>query len=173
MTVLIRRADGDDWPRIWPVWHRVVAAGDTYAWLPGTAEPAARALWMQPPPAVVYVAGPGGPDGADGHNRATVAGTAVLKPNQRGLGDHVANASFMVDPDLAGRGIGRRLGEHVLAEARAAGYRAMQFNSVVETNTAAVRLWTSLGFRILTTVPKAFRHSTLGPVGVHVMYREL
>jgi GNAT superfamily N-acetyltransferase len=161
--VHIRHATDQDWPRIWPLWHRVVAAGDTCAWLPDTPFDEARALWLQPPPAVVYVA-------EDGD--ALVA-TAVLKPNQKGLGDHVANASFMVHPELAGRGIGRRLAEHVLAEAQAAGYRSMQFNAVVETNTGAVRLWTSLGFRILATVPAAFRHARLGPVGLHIMYREL
>ena len=161
--MLIRRAADGEWPRIWPLWHRVVAAGETYMWSPDTNEPTARTLWMQPPPAVVYLAEAG----------ADVVGTAVLKPNNTGLGDHVANASFMVHPDQAGRGIGRRLAEHVLAEASAAGYRAMQFNAVVETNTAAVALWTSLGFRTLATVPAAFRHTTLGPVGLHVMYREL
>jgi L-amino acid N-acyltransferase YncA len=159
----IRPAVAEDWPRIWPLWHRVVDAGDTYAWRPGTPYDEARELWMQPPPAIVYVA----EDGPD------VVGTAVLKPNQKGLGDHVANASFMVHPDLGGRGIGRRLAEHVLDQARAAGYTSMQFNAVVETNTAAVRLWTALGFRILCTVPAAFRHATLGPVGLHVMFREL
>jgi L-amino acid N-acyltransferase YncA len=162
--VRIRLARDEDWPRTWPLWHRVVAAGDTYAWLPDTDEPTARTLWMLPAPAVVYVAE---------SDAGEVVGTAVLKPNQKGLGDHVANASFMVDPAHAGRGIGRRLGEHVLAEAAERGYRAMQFNSVVETNTAAVRLWTSLGFRTLATVPAAFRHATLGLVGAHVMYREL
>ena len=160
----IRRADEQDWPRIWPIWHRVVAAGDTYTWSPDTDEPTARTLWMQPPPAAVYV--------AESSDHAVV-GTAVLKPNNTGLGDHVANASFMVDPDRAGQGIGRRLAEHVLSEAREQGYRAMQFNAVVETNTAAVALWKSLGFRILATVPAAFRHASLGPVGMHVMYREL
>lgn len=163
ITTVIRWATDEDWPRIWPLWHRVVATGDTYAWLPDTPYEEARAVWMQPPPAVVYAA----EDGSE------VVATAVLKPNQTGLGDHVANASFMVDPDLAGRGIGRRLAEHVLAEARAAGYRAMQFNAVVQTNTGAVRLWTSLGFRILATVPAAFRHAVHGPVGLHIMFREL
>jgi L-amino acid N-acyltransferase YncA len=159
----IRRAEEQDWPRIWPIWRRVVATGETYMWLPDTDGPTARRLWMQPPPAVVYVA----------ESDAAIVGTAVLKPNHTGLGDHVANASFMVDPDRGGRGIGLGLAEHVLSEARDAGYHAMQFNAVVETNTAAVRLWTSLGFRILATVPAAFRHATLGLVGVHVMYREL
>lgn len=159
----IRVAEAEDWPRIWPLWHEVVAAGDTYAWLPDTPYDQARSFWMRPPPAVVYVV----EDGSD------LVASAVLKPNQTGLGDHVANASFMVRPDRAGQGIGRRLASHVLDEARAAGYRAMQFNAVVETNIGAVKLWTALGFRILCTVPGAFRHAKLGPVGLHIMYREL
>jgi len=79
----------------------------------------------------------------------------------------------MVDPAAAGRGVGRGLAAHVLAEARRHGYRAMQFNAVVETNAAAVALWRSLGFEVLATVPGAFRHPRLGPVGLHVMYRPL
>jgi ribosomal protein S18 acetylase RimI-like enzyme len=43
----------------------------------------------------------------------------------------------------------------------------------VETNTAAVRLWQSLGFRIIGTVPEAFHHPTHGYVGLHVMHRPL
>jgi len=93
--------------------------------------------------------------------------------NQRGLGSHVANASFMVDPSCSGRGIGRQMGEHCLEEARRLGYLAMQFNFVVSTNGAAVALWQKLGFAIVGTVPKAFRHSTLGYVDTYVMYRSL
>jgi len=79
----------------------------------------------------------------------------------------------MVDPTAGGRGVGRALAEHVLAWASAEGYRGMQFNAVVETNQIAVHLWQALGFRIIGTVPKAFDHAQLGPVGLHVMYREL
>jgi hypothetical protein len=61
----------------------------------------------------------------------------------------------------------------VLAAARAAGFRAMQFNAVVETNAAAVRLWTGLGFRILASVPDAFDHPRHGLVGLHIMHRLL
>jgi L-amino acid N-acyltransferase YncA len=159
----VRPATDEDWVAIWPIWHRVVAAGDTYTWDPGTPEDEARALWMPPPPAVTLVAEVAG----------EIVGTALLKPAQPGLGDHVANAGFMVDPDRAGGGIGRGLAEATLVEARKRGYRAMQFNAVVETNTGAVRLWQSLGFRILTTVPGAFDHAEHGYVGLHVMYLEL
>jgi ribosomal protein S18 acetylase RimI-like enzyme len=85
----------------------------------------------------------------------------------------VASASFMVDPGHSGRGVGQALGTHVLDLARSAGYRAMQFNAVVETNGRAVALWRSLGFEVLTTIPEAFDHPELGYVGLHVMYRRL
>jgi ribosomal protein S18 acetylase RimI-like enzyme len=65
------------------------------------------------------------------------------------------------------------LAQYVLDEARRLGYRAMQFNAVVETNSAAVALWRSLGFTIMATVPEAYRHPTLGTVGLHIMYRKL
>ncbi|WP_370542035.1 N-acetyltransferase family protein [Amycolatopsis sp. FDAARGOS 1241] len=57
--------------------------------------------------------------------------------------------------------------------ARATGYRAMQFNAVVETNTHAVALWKSLGFTVVGTVPEAFHHPVHGYVGLHVMHRYL
>lgn len=110
---------------------------------------------------------------ASGSEVGAVVGTAQLHANRAGGGSHVANASFMVAGDLAGRGVARALAEHVLAEAREQGYHAMQFNAVVETNVRAVRLWESLGFRILTTVPAAFRHPGEGFVGLHLMHREL
>ena len=62
---------------------------------------------------------------------------------------------------------------NVVDWATGAGYRAIQFNAVVETNTAAVRLWRSLGFEVLTTVPEAFDHPEHGYVGVHIMLRRL
>ena len=161
---MIRDATGDDWPAIWPFLHRIVAAGDTFSWDRDTDEERARAVWMHQPPGRTVVAVD--PDG-------TVLGTAQLHPNQGGGGRHVANAGFMVDPEHAGRGVGRALGEHVLDRARADGYRAMQFNAVVETNTRAVGLWRSLGFEVLATVPEAFHHPELGYVGLHVMYRRL
>jgi GNAT superfamily N-acetyltransferase len=159
-----REATDDDWPAIWPFWHQIVAAGETYAWDPSTDERSARSVWMLPPPARVYVV-------ADGAGR--LVGSALLKPNQPGLGDHVANAGFMVDPSVVGQGLGRRLAHYVLDEARRLGYRAMQFNAVVETNSPAVALWRSLGFTIMATVPEAYRHPRLGMVGLHIMYRKL
>jgi 8-oxo-dGTP pyrophosphatase MutT (NUDIX family) len=102
-----------------------------------------------------------------------VVGMYKLIANRRDLGAHVANASFMVRPDAAGRGIGSALGRHCLEQARARGYTAMQFNFVVSTNTRGLALWTRLGFAIIATLPRAFRHRQLGLVDAHVMYRSL
>jgi L-amino acid N-acyltransferase YncA len=160
--LIIREAATDDWPRIWPFWHRIVAAAETYTWDPDTSEAAARALWMSPPKRV-YVAE---------DSSGAVVGSAFLTPNYAGPAARIANAGFMVDPDCGGRGIGRALAEHVLSEAETHGYRGMVFNAVVETNPA-VKLWASLGFTILGTVPHAFDHPRHGRVGLHIMYKAL
>ncbi|HEU5470597.1 MAG TPA: GNAT family N-acetyltransferase [Actinophytocola sp.] len=162
--MLIRTATPADWPAIWSFLRQIVAAGETYAYDPELTEDAARAIWMLAAPGTTVVA-----VDQDG----TVLGSAKMNPNRDGPGAHVASASYMVDPAHGGRGVGRALGEHSLAWARAQGYRAMQFNAVVETNTRAVALWRSLGFEIVGTVPEAFRHPTKGYVGLHVMYRQL
>jgi GNAT superfamily N-acetyltransferase len=161
--VLIREAIAQDWAAIWPFLREIVRAGETYTYPRAIDDDAARAIWMAAPPACTLVA-------VDGD---TVLGTAKIAPNQLGPGAHVANASFMVDPAHGGKGVGRALGTAVLERARADGYRAMQFNAVVETNAGAVRLWRSLGFTVLATVPEAFLHPSLGYVGLHVMHRTL
>jgi GNAT superfamily N-acetyltransferase len=105
--------------------------------------------------------------GADG----TVAGTANMYANRGGGGAHVASASFMVEPAFAGRGIGRALGQEVIDWARRTGFRAIQFNGVVETNEPAVALWKSLGFEVVGRVPEAFHHPHKGYVALLVMWR--
>ena len=106
-------------------------------------------------------------------NRDQILGTYILRPNQSGGGSHVANAGFMVSASARGQGIGRAMAEHCLSEARRLGFRAMQFNYVISTNTAAIRLWQDLGFEIVGTLANAFRHPDKGYVDVYVMYRSL
>lgn len=161
--MLIRPATADDWPRIYPFFTTIVEAGETYAYPDGLNLERARSLWMEPPPAAAFVA----VEGVD------VLGSAKAGPNRPGRGSHVCTASFMVNPAHQRCGVGRALGEHVLTWARAEGYRSMQFNAVVETNTSAVELWQDLGFQILGTVPEAFDSRSHGLVGLHVMFQRL
>jgi L-amino acid N-acyltransferase YncA len=158
----IRPAIERDHAAIWSIFHGVIAAGDTYALDPGMSREAALAYWFQPG-ARAYVA----------ERDGRMVGIYHLKPNQAGPGSHVANAAFMVSPEARGNGVGRLMGEHCLAEARTAGFRAIQFNFVVSTNQAAVRLWQQLGFNIVGTLPGAFRHPAHGDVEVYVMFLPL
>jgi L-amino acid N-acyltransferase YncA len=161
-ALLVRRATDADWPAIWSIFRAVIATGDTYTYAPDMAEADALRTWMGAGLAT-YVAEGGG----------DIVGTYVLKPNQAALGAHVANVGYMVRPGTFGRGIGTAMAEHSLGEARAAGYRAMQFNAVVSTNTRAVALWRRLGFQVIGTVPEGFRHRERGYVDLLIMYRRL
>lgn len=162
--MLVRPIEDADWAGFFPVLREVVAAGETYAYPEGLTSQEARALWVEAPPGVTVVAvGDAG----------SVLGSAKAGPNRPSRGSHVATASFMVAPTARRQGAGRALGEWVLGWAREQGYAAMQFNAVVETNTAAVRLWRELGFDVVGTVPRAFDSASHGLVGLHVMHRYL
>ena len=160
----IRPVSDADWAAFYPVFREVVAAGETYAYPDGLSSSEAHDLWVESPPGVTVVA-----VSDDG----SLLGSAKAGPNRPSRGSHVATASFMVSSAARGQGVGRALVEWVLAWAREQGYAAMQFNAVVETNTAAVRLWRDLGFEVVGTVPEAFDSATHGRVGLHVMHRFL
>ena len=141
----------------------VFRAGETYAFDPVITEAEVHRVWVELP-AATYVA-------VD--DAGTLLGTYYIKPNQPGLGAHVCNCGYIVSAAARGQGIASRLCEHSQDEARRLGFRAMQFNLVVSTNTGAVRLWQQLGFSIVGTLPGAFKHPRLGYVDAYVMYKQL
>ena len=152
-----------DWPAVWPVLRATFAAGDTYAFAPDSTEAEIHRAWVELP-AATYVA-----CAADGR----IAGTYYLKANQPGLGSHVCNCGYVVAPAAQGQGIATAMCEHSQQEAVAMGFRAMQFNLVASSNERAVRLWKHLGFAVVGTLPRAFRHQRLGFVDALVMFKEL
>jgi len=162
MTLQIREISADEFGLLWPIFRDVVAAGDSYSYPPDLGFETARTLWTGGD-ARCFIAEL---DGA-------CVGGYLLHANQPGLGNHVANAGYMVAPALRGRGIAGALCEHSLQQARAAGFLAMQFNFVVSTNAAAVHLWRKHGFAVIGRVPQAFRHAREGLVDVLVMHRVL
>jgi ribosomal protein S18 acetylase RimI-like enzyme len=152
----IRPATANDAPAIWRVIGPAIRAGETYALDRDMTE-------------------------ADGNDRATyvaeddgeIVGTYYLRTNQSGGGSHVCNCGYMTAAAATGRGVARAMCLHSLEQARQRGYRAMQFNFVVSTNTRAVALWQALGFEIVGRLPRAFRHPSLGDVDALVMFRSL
>lgn len=162
--IIVRDYDDTDWPRVWPIIEEVVRAGDTFPFPTDLTEEEARGIWLEN--------GPGG--------RATVAldgdrllGTAKMGRNRPGPGAHVATASYMVTADAGGLGVGRALVVDSLDWARESGFAAMQFNAVVATNTGAVKLYESLGFTVVGTVPRAHELPTGERVGLRIMHVDL
>lgn len=161
-SIHIREIVADEFPLVWPIFQAVVAGGDVFVYPKDTAFDEAQRIWTAPPTRA-FVAER---DGA-------VIGSYMLRPNQPGRGDHVANAGYVVAPEARNRGVARVLCEHSLMTAAEAGFIAMQFNFVVATNESAVHLWTSCGFETVGRVPGAFRHARLGLIDVLIMYRRL
>lgn len=161
-ALAIRRAEPADADAIADIILPTIRAGETYTLDPGMSVQDALAYWMAAD-RETFVAE------ADG----VILGTYYLRANQGGNGSHVCNCGYMTAAAAVGRGIARRMCAHSLEHARAQGYRAMQFNFVVSSNTRAVGLWQSLGFEIVGRLPEAFRHPTLGDVDALVMFRRL
>lgn len=159
----IREFAPSDWTQVWPIIQEIVREGDTFALDPSLTAEQAHAFWIKDSPGRTVVAV------ADDE----ILGTAQMGPNRPGPGEHVATASFMVQMAQRGRGVATALCVDMLDWARCAGYAGVQFNAVVESNHGAVKLYERLGFRIVGTVPGAFRHPELGRVGLHIMYCDL
>jgi ribosomal protein S18 acetylase RimI-like enzyme len=159
----IRRFRETDWPEVWRILATTFKAGDTYAFPPESSEAEIHTIWVDAPSATYVACAPDG----------KVLGTYFIKPNQPGLGAHVCNCGYVVAGEAQGRGIATAMCEHSQAEAKGMGFRAMQFNLVVSTNERAIRLWRRLGFAVVGSLPRSFRHLRLGYVDALVMYKEL
>lgn len=160
--VTIRPATAADHDAIWSILEPVYRAGETYCIPRDVTREDALQDWFAAPfnvfVAVLYGA---------------VLGTSHVGANRPAGGSHVANASFATDPAVRGQGIARALVEHAKIWARAAGFRAMQFNFVVATNWDAVHLWQKNGFAVVGRLPGAFLHPQQGPVDALVMFHDL
>ena len=160
--MIVRPATSGDAAAITAIIVPVIRAGATYALDPEMSEADALAYWFAADKET-FVAEL---DGA-------IVGTYFIHPNQAGGGKHVCNCGYITSAAATGRGVARRMCEHSLDHARARGYRAMQFNFVISTNTRAVRLWESLGFTTVGRLPGAFLHPTDGYVDALVMFQPL
>ncbi|TFW26570.1 GNAT family N-acetyltransferase [Massilia arenosa] len=140
----------------------VCRGGDALPFTEDTSDELFDAMWLAPG-IQSFVALDGG----------EVAGMYKLNANFPGRASHVSSATFLVSPNLQGRGIGGAMLRDALAKATAQGFRSMQFNFVVSTNAPAVALYQKHGFAIAGTLPGAFHHTELGYVDAYVMTRAL
>lgn len=158
----IRPAGEADLDSVWQFWKSIMDQQIYFPYDDTFTRPQIEAAWINLDNAV-FVA----------EQEGTLLGAYILKPNQPGHGRHIANAAYLVDTRARGQGVGQALCAHSVTTARELGYRGMQFNLVVSTNKAAIRVWEANGFRIIGTVPGGFHHRELGYVDAHIFFREL
>lgn len=158
----IRKALETDKPAVWQIIKAVIAGGDTYVFEPDTPEDEMLVYWFSPEKHV-YVA----------EDDGEILGTYWIKANQPGLGSHVGNGAYMVSPNAKSKGVGRKMAEHSIEEARRLGFHSIQFNFVVKSNEVAVRLWKSVGFEVIGEIPDAFNHKENGLTNAYIMYRKV
>jgi len=158
----IREAGASDIDKVWEIFSKVIKSGDTYVFSPDTLKGDLKKHWFADYMETYVV-----------EDNGLILGTYIIKPNQIGLGNHIANCSYMVNPNAQGKGIGKKLCEHSLEIARKNNFEGIQFNIVVSTNKGAIELWKKYGFEITGVTPNGFRHSKLGFVDTYIMYKNL
>ena len=163
MAINIREYVSTDWPQVWEMMEPVIRSGETYPYAMDMDSDGAHYMWIEKTDRV-YVAE---------NEEGDLLGTYYIAPNQPTLGAHVANCGYLVSEKARGKGIATQLGEHSQVEAVKHGYRAMQFNLVVNTNAASHHIWKKLGFRAVGTLDGAFLHAKDGYVDATVYYKVL
>lgn len=159
---MIRAMTSEDFERFWPTFSQIVQAQETYALDAQMSYQRAFELWcVRPLGTFVF------------ESQGEVLGSYYIKANGEGPSGHICNCGYMVKAAFQGQGMAKRLCEHSQAIAIELGFKAMQFNSVVSTNAAAVHLWKTLGYQIIGTIPKGYQHRYLGYVDCYVMHKFL
>lgn len=155
-----RRGADDD--AIWQIIQPAVLSGETFCADPQGGKTGGLAYFWPATAQAWIVEGDGQP-----------LGCYSLRPNQTGNGAHVCNAAYCTTPEARGKGVARAMLAHSLDEARQQGYRAMQYNFVIATNTRAIATWQRAGFDVVGRLPGAFHHPSEGYVDALVMFKSL
>ncbi len=162
--MVIRKARETDMERVWELFKQVIDEHIYYPFDQTTTREEIENSWVTLKN-LVFV--------SEDSKTGVINGAYILKPNQPGWGKHIANAAYMVDHKSRGLGIGSQMAVHSIESATEAGYRGMQFNLVVSTNTSAVKAWLSAGFEIIGTVPGGFYHIDQGYVDAYIFFKSL
>lgn len=143
--MIIRKFEYEDLPSMIAIWNEIVEEGIAF--------PQEEALTFKTGKAFFESQSYTGVADDDGK----IVGLYILHPNNVGRCGHICNASYAVDSSLRGQHIGEKLVLDCMEQAARLGYKVLQFNAVVESNTHARHLYERLGFVQLGTIPGGFR----------------
>jgi len=160
--IVIRKARKPDLDQVWRLWKVIMDQKIYFPYDDSYSREQIESIWihLENP---IYVA----------EHSGKIVGAYILKTNQAGYGNHIVNASYMVDTAQRGQGIGSLLCAHSIEMAKALNYRGMQFNLVVSTNTGAIKVWKDHGFEIIGTIPGGFYHVEQGYVDAYIFFKDL
>ncbi len=145
MDIELRPIKKADLPQAAAIWNDVVTAGDSF---PGDQILSEAEVWEMFVTQTETICAVKGDE---------LVGVYILHPNNIGRCAHIANASYAVKAGMRRQGIGRLLVEDCLARTKSHGFRGLQFNAVVASNTVAIALYLKLGFKVLGTVTGGYR----------------
>ena len=138
---MLRDAEPGDAEVLFDLFAAIVEAGEGFPDAPPLDQVRFRASWVDPPVVVVGV--------LDDH----VVGAYYLKANFPGRASHIANGGYMVAASARGSGVGHALVADSIRRAPAAGFDAIMFNLVFESNPART-LYETLGWREIGRIPR-------------------
>ena len=161
LDCLIEPCSDADQKGLYKIYHEVISAGTNYPHDDESPEGFQNCVFAKG--AYVYVC----------KSKGEVIGGFNLKPNFPGRGKHIANAVYMLQKSVRGKGIGKLLVEASLAVAKEIGYKGIQFNLVLSQNQPAVNLYKKVGFEILGTIPNAIRNNNGSYQSGYIMYKSL
>ncbi len=143
-AILVRPYQPEDLPAMTTIWNQVVEDGVAFPQTEPLSLSEATAFFSEQDLSAVAVRG------------GQVCGLYILHPNNVGRCGHICNASYAVERSRRSEGIGKALVTDCLRAGKALGYRLLQFNAVVASNTVARSLYKQLGVIQLGVIPGGF-----------------
>lgn len=157
----VRKYENGDLPEMIRIWNEVVEEGNAFP----QEEPLTEETGAE------FFAGQSYCGVAE--ENGELCGLYILHPNNVGRCGHICNASYAVSRKRRGFHIGEKLVLDCLEQAKAYGFRVLQFNAVVASNVHARHLYERLGFTQLGTIPNGFRMKSGKYEDICPYFREL
>jgi L-amino acid N-acyltransferase YncA len=145
MEVIVREYRKQDIPDMIQIWNQIVEEANAFPQEFPLSEEQAQEFFARQ-----SFSGVAEQDGE-------IVGLYILHPNNVGRCGHISNASYAVKRGKRGNHIGEFLVRDCIQKGKELGFRILQFNAVVATNTFAIHLYEKLGFQRLGTIPGGFR----------------
>lgn len=147
MGIKIRAYNTGDIPSMIRIWNEVVEEGIAFPQESDLTRETGAAFFKEQTHCAV----------AEDCEKKEIYGLYILHPNNEGRCGHICNTSYAVSSESRGLHIGEKLVQDSLDQAQKLGFRILQFNAVVSTNTHARHLYERLGFQQLGMIPGGFR----------------